>query len=137
MHIKTCRHQTLWYGNAQANIQKYSDELIPGEIKRDLFSAVLIRCISHELYSLAEFSLASKRDGTVCYRMVNGYYKDMQMIFSQRHGKSIVKFLMATKEQFQQFLLSARVLKEKLSRIGCIDSLEVMYEPENLQQNVV
>lgn len=120
MHIKTCSHKTFWYGNAQADIKHYGDGLIPDEIKRELFSSTLIRCISHELYSLAEFNPSRNRDGTVCYRMVNGYYQDMQIIFSQRYGKTFVQFIMATKEQFQQFLLSAIDLKKNSHRAAVL-----------------
>ncbi|EFQ6618162.1 hypothetical protein HZV92_001823 [Salmonella enterica] len=124
-----CHHRT--------EHKKFRGDVLSYEKYKNTLSAEVIRCISHELYSSAEYKPSSQRNEQVCYRMVNGYYKEMQMIFSQRHGKSMLKFVMATKEQYQQLLLNAHDLKIKLMKIGGIDNLEVIYGPENLQQNLV
>ncbi|HDR2354464.1 hypothetical protein [Enterobacter roggenkampii] len=134
MHINAPPSASLAFASALPEDKRASSHAASEE---SLFASKIIHCISHDLYSQAAFIPSVSMTGSVCYRMINGFYNDMLIILSQRQGKSVVQLIMASKEQYQQFLLSINDLKYKLTRTGCIDSLEIIYGPENLQQNMV
>ncbi|MCK7227220.1 hypothetical protein L8P27_05055 [Enterobacter asburiae] len=137
MYIKAPPPAGLAFGNALPEDKMIGSHADSENSTFESQARKIIHGISHELYSQAAFNPSFSRVGSVCYRMINGFYKDMLIILSHRQGKSVVQLIMATKEQYQQFLLSINSLKYKLTQTGCIDNLEIIYGPENLQQNMV
>lgn len=137
MHINKTGRDSFIRENRSPEVNPCREPSAHDEYDNNQRIRKVTHCINQALYSDFVPLSVGKVAGEICYRMVNGYYKDTLMIFFQRNEKSHLRLVIATKDQFELLSVKLSELKNKLIVTGLIDVLEMIYGPENLQQKMV